>query len=214
MSLPRFPHHPPRSYGRCVNLTAVGENNAVASYRGANVYATMSGTSFSAPLVAGLAATVWSGQPAGTTARAVAATLYARATYGVLPAVGVYATTVNALAYSLPNGGGDLSLSPSPTATPSVSPATATPSSTPAASLVGCPASFLSLAGASGTMEPVAGTPGLSLGSQCGFTSSAAAPKIVVRIDLGAAAVLGGSLTVDTCARSSVDTLLWLGRGA
>ena len=195
------------SYGRCVNLTAVGLDSVLASYRASTSYTTMSGTSFSSPLVAGVAASIWSGMPAGTTARQVAQTLVSRATYGMLPVAAPYSTTINALAYSLPNGNADLSLSPMPTATPS-------PTGIGSLAPGTCPISFISASGITGTIQPSASSVDVGATGGCATGSPMrTGTKIVFRIDLGAGTMLGGNLTVSTCGQSSGDTLIYVGRG-
>ena len=110
------------NFGPCVNISAVGVQNIGAWPSDSGAYAQGDGTSFAAPIVSGVAATIWSGMPAGSTAAQAAQVLLGAATAGSIS--GLPVGTTNLLAY---NGGeaGDVYPSPSGTPPPTPSPATA-----------------------------------------------------------------------------------------
>lgn len=102
------------NFGSCVNLTAVGQNNIGAWPTAVDAFAQGSGTSFSAPIVSGIAAAMWSALGATTPASAIAAALVNSATAGAITSLP--AGTPNRLAFSAPNGVADI-LQPSPAGT-------------------------------------------------------------------------------------------------
>lgn len=115
------------NYGPCVDLFAPG--NAVESANHGSDTATriLSGTSMSAPLVAGIAAIYRAANPSANPA-AVAQAINAATTSGVV--TNIDGTSPNKLLYSWLVGGP--SPTPTPTATPTPTPSpTATPTSTP-----------------------------------------------------------------------------------
>jgi hypothetical protein len=75
------------------------------------------------------------------------------------------------------------------------------------------------LTGLRGTAPPVAlgvyGTSGLFSTGSCvrGLSSVIASTRIVYFLNLGSGVVLGGSLVVSTCGRTTGDTLLYIGIG-
>ena len=80
-------------------------------------------------------------------------------------------------------------------------------------------ANITTLTGLRGAAPPVAlsvyGTNGLFSSGSCvrGLSSVYASSRIVYFLALGANAVLGGSLVVSTCGRTTGDTLLYIGIG-
>ncbi len=71
------------NFGSCLDLFAPGSAVRSLSFANASAYATMSGTSMAAPVVAGVAALAWSAAP-GTTARQVETSIRAQARTGAV----------------------------------------------------------------------------------------------------------------------------------
>lgn len=108
------------NFGACVNVSGVGVDNIGAWPTGSDVYAQGSGTSFSAPIVSGIAAALWGAMGPATPASTVGRTLVQASTPNLITSLPT--GTANLLAYSAPDG-----------LTPDVVPST-TPSRTASAS--------------------------------------------------------------------------------
>lgn len=127
--------------GACVDAFAPGVDSVGAWYTGVDAYVTGSGTSFSAPLVTGIAATYWAAFPSASVDD-LKALVQRAATSGALKSLP--SGTVNLLAYSAPNGQPELlpfvSLStPTPTASVLIASATSSVSSAPSGASTATP---------------------------------------------------------------------------